>query len=77
MADSIEKRVQAALDDIRPQIQMDGGDVELVAIEGNIVKVRLVGHCAGCPMSQMTLKNGIEAHLKSVVPEILSVEAVR
>jgi Fe-S cluster biogenesis protein NfuA len=77
MADSIEKRVQAALDDIRPQIQMDGGDVELVAVEGNIVKVRLVGHCAGCPMSQMTLKNGIEAHLKSVVPEILSVEAVR
>jgi Fe-S cluster biogenesis protein NfuA len=56
---------------------MDGGDVELVAVEGNIVKVRLVGHCAGCPMSQMTLKNGIEAHLKSVVPEILSVEAVR
>jgi Fe-S cluster biogenesis protein NfuA len=77
MADSIEKRVQAALDDIRPQIQMDAGDVELVAIEGLIVKVRLVGHCAGCPMSQMTLKNGIEAHLKSVVPEILSVEAVR
>jgi Fe-S cluster biogenesis protein NfuA len=77
MADSIQTRVQAALDDIRPQIQMDGGDVELVAVEGGIVKVRLVGHCAGCPMSQMTLKNGIEAHLKSVVPEVLSVEAVR
>ena len=77
MADSIEKRVQAALDDIRPQIQMDGGDVELVAVEGGIVKVRLVGHCAGCPMSQMTLKNGIEAHLKSVVPEIEKVEAVQ
>jgi Fe-S cluster biogenesis protein NfuA len=77
MADSIQKRVQAALDDIRPQIQMDGGDVELVAVEGATVKVRLVGHCAGCPMSQMTLKNGIEAHLKSVVPEVQSVEAVR
>ena len=77
MADSFEKRVQAALDDIRPQIQMDGGDVELVSIEDNVVKVRLVGHCAGCPMSQMTLKNGIEAHLKSVVPEIEKVEAVR
>ncbi len=77
MADSIQKRVQEALDDIRPQIQMDGGDVELVAIEGQTVKVRLVGHCAGCPMSQMTLKNGIEAHLKSVVPEIEKVEAVR
>jgi len=77
MAESIQKRVQAALDDIRPQIQMDGGDVELVAVEGKIVKVRLVGHCAGCPMSQMTLKNGIEAHLKAVVPEVQSVEAVR
>jgi Fe-S cluster biogenesis protein NfuA len=77
MADSIQKRVQSALDDIRPQIQMDGGDVELVAVEGTTVKVRLVGHCAGCPMSQMTLKNGIEAHVKSVVPEILKVEAVR
>ena len=77
MADSIQKRVQEALDDIRPQIQMDGGDVELVAVEGQTVKVRLVGHCAGCPMSQMTLKNGIEAHLKSVVPEIEKVEAVQ
>ena len=76
MADSIEKRVQSALNDIRPQIQMDGGDVELVAIEGSVVKVRLLGHCAGCPMSQMTLKNGIEAHIKSVIPEIQSVEAV-
>ena len=76
MADSFEKRVQAALDDIRPQLQMDGGDVELVAIEGLVVKLRLVGHCAGCPMSEMTLKNGIEAHLKSVVPEVLKVEAV-
>ena len=53
---------------------MDGGDVELVAVEGGIVKVRLVGHCAGCPMSQMTLKNGIEAHLKSVVPEVLTLK---
>ena len=77
MTESIEKRVQQALDEIRPQIQMDGGDVELVAVEGQTVKVRLVGHCAGCPMSQMTLKNGIEAHLKSVVPEVQKVEAVK
>jgi len=76
MADSIQKKVQEALDDIRPQIQMDGGDVELVAVKDGVVMVRLVGHCAGCPMSQMTLKNGIEAHLKSVVPEVKSVEAV-
>jgi Fe-S cluster biogenesis protein NfuA len=77
MTESIKKRVQEALDEIRPQIQMDGGDVELVAVEGSTVKVRLVGHCAGCPMSQITLKNGIEAHLKSVVPEVEKVEAVR
>jgi len=76
MADSIEKRVQQAIDDIRPQIQMDGGDVELVAVEGSTVKVRLVGHCACCPMSQVTLKNGIQAHIQAVVPEIQNVEAV-
>jgi Fe-S cluster biogenesis protein NfuA len=76
MAEAIKKRVQVALEDIRPQIQMDGGDVELVAIENNIVKVRLVGHCAGCPMSQITLKNGIEAHIKKCVPEIQKVESV-
>ena len=76
MAESVEKRVQSAINDIRPQIQMDGGDVELVAVEGSTVKVRLVGHCAGCPMSQMTLKNGIEAYVKSMVPEIQTVEAV-
>jgi Fe-S cluster biogenesis protein NfuA len=77
MSDSIKKRVQEALDEIRPQIQMDGGDVELVSVENQIVKVRLVGHCAGCPMSQMTLKNGVETHVKDRVPEIQRVEAVR
>jgi Fe-S cluster biogenesis protein NfuA len=56
---------------------MDGGDVELVSVENQIVKVRLVGHCAGCPMSQMTLKNGVEAHVKDRVPEIQKVEAVK
>jgi len=76
MAESIQKKVQEALDEIRPQIQMDGGDVQLVAVEGGTVKVRLVGHCAGCPMSQMTLKNGIEAHLKAILPEVQQVEAV-
>ncbi len=75
MAESIKKRVQQAIDEIRPQIQGDGGDVELVSIEDGIVKVRLVGHCAGCPMSQMTLKNGIEAYVKQRVPEIKSVES--
>ena len=55
---------------------MDGGDVELVAVEGTTVKVRLTGHCAGCPMSAMTLKNGVEVLVKERVPEIQKVEAV-
>ena len=76
MVDSIEKRVQDTLNEIRPQIQMDGGDVELVAVEKQTVKVRLTGHCAGCPMSAMTLKNGIEALIKERIPEIKKVEAV-
>jgi Fe-S cluster biogenesis protein NfuA len=76
MTESVQKRVQAALNEIRPQIQMDGGDVELVAVEKSTVKVRLVGHCAGCPMSAMTLKNGVEALIKERVPEITKVEAV-
>jgi len=77
MANPIEKRVQEVLDQIRPQIQMDGGDVELVAVEKQTVKVRLTGHCAGCPMSTMTLKNGIEALLKEKIPEIQKVQAVQ
>jgi Fe-S cluster biogenesis protein NfuA len=72
----IQKKVQNAINDIRPQIQADGGDVELVAIENNVVKVRLVGHCVGCPMAQLTLKNGIEAYVKERVPEIQKVESV-
>ncbi len=76
MSASIKQKVQEALDEIRPQIQGDGGDVELVAVENTTVKVRLVGHCAGCPMSQMTLKNGIEAYVKERVPEIQKVESV-
>jgi len=76
MAETIRKRVQEAIDDIRPQIQGDGGDVEIVDIEGDVVKVRLVGHCACCPMSQITLKNGIEAYVKERVPEIQKVESV-
>lgn len=76
MTEAIQKRVQEALDEIRPQIQLDGGDVELVAVEKQTVKVRLVGHCAGCPMAAMTLKNGVEALIKQRVPEIQKVEAV-
>ncbi len=77
MNESIEKRVQKALDEIRPQIQADGGDIELVSIENRTVNVRLLGHCAGCPMSMMTLKQGVETQIKKRVPEILKVEAVQ
>lgn len=77
MTESIEKRVQKALEEIRPRIQADGGDVELVAVEKLIVKVRLSGACAGCPMSAITLKQGVESLIKERVPEILKVEAVK
>jgi Fe-S cluster biogenesis protein NfuA len=68
--------VEAAIAKIRPMLQADGGDVDLVDVEDGIVKVRLKGACAGCPMSQMTLKNGIERVLKQQIPEIKSVESV-
>ena len=65
----------AALNKIRPSLQADGGDVEFVDYEDGVVKVRLQGACSGCPMSQMTLKNGIERMLKQEIPEIKSVES--
>ncbi len=77
MSEALQKKVQKALDEIRPNIQMDGGDVEFVAMEGKTVKVRLVGHCAGCPMATMTLKQGIEAHIKRRVPEVEKVESAQ
>ncbi len=71
----MKEKVQKALDKIRPMLQADGGDVELIDIEDGVVKVRLQGACAGCPMSQMTLKNGIEKILKKEIPEVKSVES--
>lgn len=70
----MKEKVQAALDKIRPMLQADGGDVELVDVADGIVKVRLQGACKGCPMSQMTLRNGIERVLKQEIPEIKAVE---
>ena len=70
----MKEKVEAALNEIRPMLQRDGGDVELVDIQGGVVKVRLQGACAGCPMSQMTLRNGIERILKERVPEVTAVE---
>jgi len=69
----MKEKVQAVLNKIRPMLQADGGDVELVDVEDGVVRVRLQGACAGCPMSQMTLKNGIERLLKKDIPEVQSV----
>jgi len=69
----MKEKVEVVLDEIRPMLQKDGGDVELVDITEGVVKVRLQGACAGCPMSQMTLRNGIERVLKTKIPEIQSV----
>jgi Fe-S cluster biogenesis protein NfuA len=69
--------VREALDKIRPSLQADGGDVELVEVtEDGVVRVRLQGACHGCPMSMMTLKNGIERAIKEEVPSVTEVEAV-
>ena len=72
----MKEQVQSALDDIRPSLQADGGDVELVDVVDGVVTVRLTGACGGCPMSQMTLKQGIETYVKKKIPEIISVESV-
>mgnify|MGYP001552208370 FL=1 len=72
----MKEQVQRALDDIRPSLQADGGDVELVDVVDGVVTVRLTGACGGCPMSQMTLKQGIETYVKKKIPEIVSVESV-
>jgi Fe-S cluster biogenesis protein NfuA len=73
----MKEEVQKAIDLIRPSLQADGGDVELVDVsEDGIVKVRLTGACRGCPMSQMTLKMGIEKMIKKQIPDIKEVIAV-
>lgn len=73
----MREKIEAALNKIRPMLQMDGGDVELIDVTNDgVVKVRLRGACMGCPMSQMTLKAGIEKQLMTDVPEIKEVIAV-
>jgi len=72
----MREKVEEAIAKIRPSLQMDGGDIELVDIEDNVVKVRLQGACGSCPMSVMTLKMGVERIVKEMVPEVKSVEAV-
>ena len=74
---SLHERVSRVIQSFRPFIQADGGDIELVSVEDNgVVRVRLTGACAGCPMSTMTLKQGVERHLREHVPEVTTVEHV-
>ncbi|MCX5822357.1 MAG: NifU family protein [Deltaproteobacteria bacterium] len=73
----MKEEVQKIIDRIRPNLQADGGDVELIDVgDDGVVKVRLVGACHGCPMAQMTLKNGIEKSLKQEIPGVKSVVSV-
>jgi Fe-S cluster biogenesis protein NfuA len=72
----VNEKVKAALDKIRPSLQADGGDVELVEVKDGVVSVKLTGACGHCPMSTMTLKKGIERILKEQVPEVKQVIAV-
>jgi len=72
----MQDKVEEVLDKVRPVLVRDGGNVELVEVDDGIVKVKLVGACAGCPMSTMTLKNGIERILKQEIPEVKEVVAV-
>ena len=72
----IKASVEQALAKIRPMLQRDGGDIELVEVTDGVVKVRLTGACKGCPMSQVTLKQGVEKLLMKEVPGLTSVQAV-
>jgi Fe-S cluster biogenesis protein NfuA len=74
--EGVKERVKEVLETIRPALQADGGDIELVDVVDGVVKVRLVGACGGCPMSQLTLANGVERVLKQEIPEVARVEAV-
>jgi len=70
------EEVEKVLDEVRPYLQSEGGDIELVDVADDVVKVRLKGACAGCPMSQMTLKWGVEQYLKKKIPSIVRVDAI-
>ena len=76
-AEELETKVKEGLEQMRPQLQADGGDLEYVGIrDGSIVQVKLTGACGGCPMATMTLKMGIERYLKETIPEVSEVEQV-
>ena len=77
MSETLENKVKKALEEVRPQLQADGGDIEYVGFDDGIVKVKLKGSCSGCPMSAMTLQWGVENFLKKQIPEVKKVEAVK
>jgi Fe-S cluster biogenesis protein NfuA len=77
MSEPVETRVKKALEQVRPQLQADGGDIEYVGYDDGTVKVRLRGACSGCPMSAMTLQWGVENFLKKQIPEVKKVESVK
>jgi len=75
--ETLEEQIKAALENVRPSLQADGGDVEFVSVaEDGMVSVRLTGACGGSPMAQMTLKMGIESYLKKEIPQVSSVVGV-
>ena len=77
MKETVEDRVQKAIQELSPNLQADGGDIEFLGVENGIVKVKLKGACAGCPMSTMTIQWGVENFLKKKIPEVVKVEAVQ
>ncbi len=72
----MKEKIIAVLDEIRPALQNDGGDIEFIDFSDGVVVVRMVGACGNCPMSMMTLKQGVEARLKARIPEVLAVEQI-
>jgi Fe-S cluster biogenesis protein NfuA len=72
----MKEKIEQALNTIRPSLQADGGDIQLVSIEDDVVKVRLTGACGGCPMSAMTMTQGVERAIKNAVPQVKKVLAV-
>ncbi|NIU83149.1 MAG: NifU family protein [Candidatus Korarchaeota archaeon] len=75
--ETVKDRVEKALNELRPNLQADGGDIELLGVDKGVVKVKMKGACAGCPMSTMTLRLGVENFIKKKIPEIVKIEAVQ
>ena len=76
MSESLDNRLKKAIDEVRPQLQADGGDIEYLGFDEGTVKVKLKGSCSGCPMSTMTLQWGVENFLKKRIPEVEKVQSV-